>query len=222
MNRELAALCRQFRRFKGRTIVGLTGTAASGKSSALAAFRALGAFCLSSDEIAKEVLTSGPCYNRILRSFSPRVFLKNGSIDRSKLAEIVFSDKSKRKRLEKILHPEIIKRILSSIQRSHDKLVIVEVPLLFETGLEPCFDVTVCVSAGEDVRMGRAAKRGWKKAELKARSAAQLPARDKAARADIVLENNGTMQDLKKEVKGLFGFLNNSGWRQNDRKQQRQ
>lgn len=206
MTKEMARLCRAFGKIKGKIIIGLTGTVCSGKSAALGAFRECGAFCVSTDALAKEVLTSGACYNRILRKFSPRVFLKDGSIDRKKLAEAVFSDKAKRKRLEKILHPEILKQTLSLIEKSHEKLIVVEVPLLFETGLGNCFDFTLCVDAPAKLRKRRAAGRGWGAGELKARSAAQLPADEKAERADIVLANGGSFKELKAKVKKIYDF----------------
>ena len=199
-------ICAEFQKLKGRTIIGLTGAAASGKSAVLDRFRKLGAFCVSTDALAKEVLTSGACYNRILGKFSPRVFLKDGSIDRKVLAEAVFSDKAKRKRLEKILHPEILKQTLSLIEKSHEKLIVVEVPLLFEAGLGNCFDFTVCVDAPAKLRKRRAAGRGWGAGELKARSAAQLPAGEKAGRADIVLANGGSLKELKAKVKKIYDF----------------
>jgi len=206
MTKEMTRLCGAFKKVKGKIIIGLTGTVCSGKSAALGLFRECGAFCVSTDALAKEVLTSGACYNKILGKFSSRVFLKDGSIDRNKLAEAVFSDKAKRKRLEKILHPEILKLTLSLIEKSHEKLIVVEVPLLFETGLGKCFDLTVCVDAPGKLRQRRAAERGWSAAELGRRSAAQLPAGEKATRADIVLANGGSLKELKAKVKKIYGF----------------
>ena len=203
-------------KMKGRTIIGLTGAVASGKSAALDRFRELGAFCVSTDALTKEVLTSGACYNRISQSFSPGVFLKDGSIDRKKLAKEVFSDKSKRKRLESILHPEIINRTLALIKKSHEKIIAVEAPLLFEAGLEKCFALTVCVDAPYRLRLKRAAARGWTCAEFKRRNAVQIAAEEKAARADVVMGNDGSLKDLRIKVDCLFKFL--SGVDKNDRK----
>lgn len=207
MNKEMKQICRGFKTIKGRTIVGLTGAPASGKSAALDHFGKLGAFCVSTDLLAKEVLTSRACYNRILRSFGSGVSLKDGSIDRKKLAKEVFSDKSKRKRLESILHPEIIKRALALVKRSNENIIIVEAPLLFEAGLEKCFALTVCVDAPCSVRLRRTAARGWTSGELRRRSAAQFTAGEKAARADIVIGNGGTLRDLKAKVGWVYDFL---------------
>jgi len=208
MNKEMTRICRELKKVKGKTIVGLTGAAASGKSAALDQFKKLGAFCVSTDLLAKEVLTLRACYNKILLSFGPGVFLKDGSIDRTKLAKKVFSDKSKRKRLESILHPEILKRTLSLIKRSDENIIIVEVPLLFEAGLEKCFALTVCVDAPYNRRLERAAARGWASGELRRRSAAQFTDGEKAARADIVIDNSGSLKALKAGVGSVYDFIN--------------
>jgi dephospho-CoA kinase len=204
-------ICRKFRNVKGKTIVGLTGAVASGKSAALESFRKAGAFCVSTDALAKEVLTSGACYHRILENFGPGVFLKDDSIDRNKLAQAVFSDKSKRKRLESILHPKILDRALSLIKKSNEKIIIVEVPLLFEAGLAKCFALTVCVDAPYGVRRKRAAARGWTAGELKRRSAAQFAAGKKAALADVVINNGGSLKALGAEVGRLYASLAGTG-----------
>lgn len=207
MTLGMRRLCGGFGKIKGKVVVGLTGAAASGKSAALGHFKKLGAFCVSTDELAKEVLTSRACYNKILRKIGPGVFLKDGSIDRKKLAAEVFSDKSKRKRLESVLHPEILRRALASIKRSNEKIIIVEVPLLFEAGLEKCFALTVCVDAPYSRRLERAAARGWTSGELGRRSAAQFAAWEKAARADIVIGNGGSLRELKAKVGWFYDFL---------------
>ncbi len=207
-NKEIDKICREFGKVRGRTIVGLTGAAASGKSAALEQFGKLGAFCVSTDQLAKEVLTSRACYNKILRKLGTGVFLKDGSIDRKKLAKEVFSDKSKRKRLESILHPEILKRALALIKRSNEKIIIVEVPLLFEAGLEKCFAFTVCVDTPYKLRLERAAARGWTLGEFRRRSAAQFTAEGKAGRADIVVRNSGSLRALKSKAGRVYDFLN--------------
>ena len=207
LHMNIKKFCGEFQKLKGKIIIGLTGAAASGKSAVLDRFRELGAFCVSTDALAKEVLTSGACYNRILQSFGPGVFLKDGSIDRKKLAKEVFSDKSKRKLLESILHPEILNHTLALIKRSHEKMIIVEVPLLFEAGLEKCFALTVCVDAPRDLRLKRAVARGWTPAEFRRRDAAQLAAGQKAAKADVVIGNEGSLKDLRGKTDNLFKFL---------------
>lgn len=206
---DTRGICRKFRGLKDRTVVGLTGTVAAGKSEALKLFAEAGAFCVSTDEVAKEVLTSGACYHKILVDFGAGVFLKDGSIDRKKLALAVFSDKSKRKRLESILHPLILDRTFSSIKKSNAKIIIVEVPLLFETGLADCFALTICVDAPYRVRRARAAERGWAPGEFKRRGAAQLAAGKKAALADVVMDNGGSLRALRGRVNRVYKAIEN-------------
>jgi len=203
-------ICAKFQKLKNKTIIGLTGAAASGKSAVLDQFRQLGAYCVSTDSVTKELLTSGACCNILLERFGPGVFQKNGSIDRKKLAKEIFSDKSKRKLLESILHPEILNRTFALIKKSHEKIIVVEAPLLFEAGLEKCFALTVCVDAPYRMRIERAAARGWSYAEFRRRNAAQLPAEEKAKRADVVMGNEGTLKELRSKTDHLFKFLKRS------------
>ena len=191
----------------GRFIIGLTGAPASGKSAALEIFGAEGFFCVSADALAKEVLTEPECYNRILRKFGPEIVLKDGLSDTRRLSLEIFGDSSKRKWLEGLLHPEILKRIYSLIKKSHAKITVVEAPLLFEAGLADCFTLTVCVCAEPAARRARAFKRGWSAKELLRREAAQFSAERKAELADLELENNGSLKGFELKIFGLCRFL---------------
>jgi len=194
----------------GKTVIGLTGAIASGKSLALKYFIEQGALGISADEISSQVLTSRAFYNIILRRFGSTI-LTNGLLDKERLAAEVFSAPAQRKWLESILHPEIFKRINSLIKKSHKKLVVVEAPLLFEAGLAGCFTFTVCVVAQEGEMLARAASRGWTRAQYKARRAAQLGAQEKRSRADITLENSGSPGGLKGRIENLCRFLKAAG-----------
>ena len=192
---------------KGCFIIGLTGTPASGKSAALKLFEAEGVFCVSADALAKEVLTDPECYNRILKKFGPEIVLKDGLPDRRGLSLEIFGDSSKRKWLEGLLHPEILKRTYSLIKKSHAKIAAVEAPLLFEAGLKDCFAFTVCVSAPLKVRRERALKRGWSRGELAGRETAQFSAERKASMADLVISNDGGLKALKIKINGICRFI---------------
>ena len=202
-------------RFPGRLVVGLTGSPASGKSAALEVFRANGCLCVSADALAKEVLTEPECYNRILKKFGPEIVLKDGLPDTRGLSLEIFGDSSKRKWLEGLLHPEILKRIYSLIEKSHAKIAVVEAPLLFEAGLEDCFTLTVCVRASQASRRRRALKRGWSAGELARRESAQFNAARKAASADLTLANDGPLGALRSEINGLCRFLRKASKIQN-------
>lgn len=192
---------------RGRAVIGLTGPIASGKSLALSLFGREGALCLSADGIAAGLLTESRCYNKILRKFGPDKILTNGLLDRKRLAAEVFGSPAKRKWLEALLHPEILKKIHSLIKRSPVKIAVVEAPLLFEAGLEECFTFTVCLSAPANVLEARARKRGWSRGQYRVRVKAQLPAEEKYARADIRLENSGTPRELAQKIQFICRFL---------------
>jgi len=192
---------------KGRAVIGLTGPIASGKSLALEYFRKEGAFCVSADAVAAEVLTSPACYNRILKKFNPDRILTNGLLDKKRLAAEVFSSPAKRKWLESLLHPEILRRTYSLITKSQEKIAVVEAPLLFEAGLESCFMLTVCLEAPGAVLEARALKRGWSRGEYRARSKAQLSAEEKYARASLVLDNSGKPGELAARINFICDFI---------------
>lgn len=195
----------------GKTVLGLTGPIASGKSLALSLFIKEGALGVSADAVAASLLTEPACYNRILRKFSPDKILTNGLLDKKKLAAEVFGSPAKRKWLEGLLHPEILKRIHSLITTSRKNIAVVEAPLLFEAGLEECFTFTVCLSAPARTLEARARGRGWSGRQYRERVKAQLPAEQKYARADIVLDNSGAPGALKEKIRFICRFLKETG-----------
>jgi dephospho-CoA kinase len=207
MRKARNAACRKFSAIKGKAVLGLTGPIASGKSLALALFIKEGALGISTDELAAELLTEPRCYNRIIRKFGPEILHTNGLLDKKRLAAEVFNSAAKRKWLEKLLHPEILKLAYSLITRSPKKIAVIEAPLLFEAGLAECFTLNVCLTAPGKVLEARALKRGWTRAEYRARTAAQLGAEEKRAKADLVLDNSGAPRELAGQVKFICRFL---------------
>ncbi len=198
---------------RGRTVIGLTGPIASGKSLALGLFVKEGALGISADEVSASLLTEPACYNRILRKFGSDKILTNGLLDKKKLAAEIFNSPAKREWLESLLHPLILKRIHSLITRSKKKISVVEAPLLFEAGLAECFTFTVCLAAPDKILEARALKRGWSRAQYGSRIKAQLSAAEKCARADIVLENAGAARELAGKIKFIYRFLKETGRR---------
>ena len=192
---------------RGRTVIGLTGPIASGKSLALRCFREEGAFTVSADAVSGELLTTPGIYHTILRKFGSDKILTNGLLDKKKLAAEVFSSPAKREWLEGLLHPQILKRIRSLIIRSNKKISVVEAPLLFEAGLAECFTFTVCLAAPGGMLEARALGRGWSRKKYGDRVKAQLSAAEKYARADLVLENSGSPRELAAKIKFLCRFL---------------
>jgi len=186
--------------------IGLTGGIAAGKSTALAAFEQLGAATISSDAVVHELLDSEPLLGRLTERWGERV-APEGRVDRTKIGEIVFADPEQLKWLEGQIHPLVGERIgtwLASLDPGV-KVAVVEVPLLFESEMEPVFDTTVAVVTSDEVRRARAEARGH--ALVGEREARQLAQDEKAARAEHVVENDGTPEDLERRLSALVAKL---------------
>ena len=184
-------------------LIGLTGGIAAGKSEALAAWGRLGAETISSDAVVHELLGSEEMRDRLVDRWGAEV-APGGAIDRTRVGEIVFERPDELAWLEAELHPRVGERI-DAWRRSLDpgtRFGVVEVPLLFETAMADAFDATVAVIAGEEVRRRRAEQRG--QALLDERAARQLDQGEKAARADHVVQNDGSLEDLERELSELL------------------
>jgi dephospho-CoA kinase len=194
-------------RVKGKTVIGLTGPIAAGKSLALELFIKEGALGISADAVTAGLLTKPALCNTIIKKFSPGKILTNGILDKKKLAAEVFKSPAKRRWLEGLLHPEILKRIHSLIKRSPKKIAVVETPLLFEAGLGECFTLTVCLAAPGATLEARALKRGWTRRQYRSRAKAQLAPEEKYARADLVVDNSGAPRELAGKIGFICRFL---------------
>lgn len=186
--------------------IGLTGGIAAGKSEALAAFERLGAATISSDAVVHELLETEPLLPRLIERWGRKV-APGGKVDRDRIGSIVFADTDELKWLEGEIHPLVGKRIgawLTSLPQEAD-VAVVEVPLLFETGMDGAFDTTVAVVASDEVRRMRAQARGH--ALVDEREARQLAQEEKASRAEHVVENNGSVEDLEQELSALVEKL---------------
>jgi dephospho-CoA kinase len=186
--------------------IGLTGGIAAGKSEALVAFGRLGAATLSSDVVVHELLESEPLRGRLVERWGPEV-VDDGRVDRARIGEVVFADPDQLAWLEAQIHPLVGERILAWLGSlpAGTEVAVVEVPLLFETGREQVFDATVAVVAAEELRRERAAARGH--ALVDEREARQLTQEEKASRADHVVENDGTVEDLERSLSALIERL---------------
>ncbi len=192
--------------------VALTGNVASGKSTVARVWAENGIAVVSADELAREaVAKGGPGLQEVVAAFGPEVLDREGSLDRAAVRTHIFSDAGARDRLERILHPRIRALLddwMARQRASGSRLAAAEVPLLFEVGMEGDFDVTVVVHASEDVRIRRLAeKRGLDAEEALAVISAQDPAEEKRRRADYVIVNDGTLQELRAEALSVLGCL---------------
>lgn len=186
--------------------IGLTGGIAAGKSEALAAFERLGAATLSSDAVVHELLESDELKRRLVERWGPEVVPPAG-VDRARIGGLVFADPGELAWLESQVHPLVGARTEEWLRTLPEgtEFAVVEVPLLFEGGREALFDATVAVVSGDEVRRERAAARGH--ALVDERAARQLSQAEKAARADHVVANDGSVADLERELSALLAKL---------------
>jgi dephospho-CoA kinase len=189
--------------------VGLTGGIGSGKSEALAAFERLGAAVLSSDAVVHDLLGTPEALDAVAGRWGEQVII-DGRVNREAVAEIVFDRPDELSWLEGILFPRVGERIAewrAGLGRESDgpDVAVVEVPLLFEAGIEGAFDTTVAVVAGEEERRRRVEDRGH--LGMEGRTSRQLSEEEKASRADHVVTNDGTLADLEVKIEELLQKL---------------
>ena len=192
--------------------VALTGNIASGKSSVARVWARLGAHIIDADELARRAVEPGsPALDRIARAFGPEVLEPGGGLNRDAMRGIVFRDEAARRRLEAIVHPEVGRLRAAEeerLEREGARVVVNDIPLLFEVGLEDEFDVVVLVDAPEAVRLERLVRdRGLGREEAQRMIAAQMPAESKRRRADIVIENAGTLEELEASAERVWREL---------------
>ncbi len=196
-------------------LLGLTGCFGCGKSTVLKIFERLGARTISSDAIVHEALKDGKIKEQIANIFGPDVIAK-GEVNRKRVAEQVFSDNSKRRRLERLLHPIVINSIKGSYREivSHQKpetrtgmILIAEIPLLYEAGYEREVDAVIAVVAEENVVSDRLLKRGFTIEEIRRRATAQLSPDEKASRADYLIDNSGSLAETERQVVKVWKAL---------------
>lgn len=186
--------------------IGLTGGIAAGKSEALAAFGRLGAATLSSDAVVHELLESEPLRTRLVERWGEEIAPPEG-VNRTRIGEIVFADPEELGWLESQIHPLVAERMVEWLTElpPGTELAVAEVPLLFEGGREAVFDATVSIVAAEQVRRDRAEARGH--ALVDEREARQLSQAEKAERADYVVANDGSLEDLERTLSALIDKL---------------
>ncbi len=186
--------------------IGLTGGIAAGKSEALAAFSRLGAATLSSDAVVHELLDSEPLVGRLVGRWGSEVAPK-GRVDRNRIGELVFADPDQLTWLEQQIHPLVGERIGAWLVGlpTQTEIAVIEVPLLFESGMEQAFDTTVAIVTADEVRRERAAARGH--ALVDEREARQLAQHEKAARAEHTVANDGSVEDLERALSALIEKL---------------
>ncbi len=193
----------------GVPFVGLTGGLGAGKSEALRALAELGAATMSTDAVVHELLASDELRDIVVERLGPEV-APDGRVDRSLIAERVFGDDDARAWLEGELWPRVGQRVADWKQEVEaldpaPPAAVVEVPLLFESGMEAAFDATIAVVADESVRAERAGARGH--TAVSERTGRQLSQAEKAQRADFEVRNDGTLDELKQTLSQVLAKL---------------
>ena len=189
--------------------VGLTGGVGSGKSTVAALLAEHGAIVIDADAIAREVVEPGtPGFDAVVAAFGDEVVGPDGRLDRPKLAGIVFGDEAKRVELNAIVHPLVGQRTIELAQAAPpDAIVVYDIPLLVENNMAAGFDVVLIVEADKELRLARLAERGMAESDARERMAAQASDEQRREVADVVIENNDSLADLKAAVDDLWELL---------------
>ena len=193
-------------------IVGLTGSVGTGKSTVTNFFRELGAYIIDWDELAREVIRPHlRAWKEIVEYFGKGILNEDLTINRQKLAEIVFSAKEKVTKLNQIVHPEVLRkdeRITNEIKSlDPDALIIKDIPLLFELTRPIFVDKIVVVSASEQTQLRRLEEKGMSREDAQSRIKSQLPLEEKIKSADFVINNDGPLEETKKQVEEIYSLL---------------
>jgi dephospho-CoA kinase len=189
--------------------VGLTGGIGSGKSTVAEMLRTRGAVVIDSDALAREVVEPGTTGFEAVRTAFGSEVVTEGRLDRAALAAIVFADPDRRAALEAIVHPEVARRAAEIVAQhaATDAVVVLDSPLLIETGRHRDVELVIVVSAEPETQIGRLVARGMDEADARARLAAQMPLAEKAEVADVVLDNEGSLEELEGQVDRLWADL---------------
>lgn len=186
-------------------VAGLTGNIGSGKSTVARMLKKLGARVIDTDQVARDVVRPGtPALEKITARFGPEVLNPDGTLDRTRLAQIVFTDPQAREELNAIVHPDIIEVVRETVAEYRDKggapLLVIEAPLLIETGLHKMVDEVWLVTVAPETQLARITARYGSEEEARRRMAAQLSQDAKISLAHRVIDNSGTPEETRQRV----------------------
>ena len=193
-------------------VVGLTGSVGTGKSTVAGFFRELGAYTVDWDELARKAIDKhSKAWREIVECFGDEFLNEDQTLNRRKLADMVFADEEKRARLNQIVHPQVVEedeRITEDIRRlDPDAIIIKDIPLLHEAALPIVVDRTVVVYASEEAQLRRLEERGMRVEDARRRIASQLPLDDKIRSADFVIDNDGSLEHTRRQVERVYSLL---------------
>lgn len=188
-------------------IIGLTGSFGTGKTFVASIFKSLGARVIDADKAAHITIKKGTtAYGKVVKLFGKDILGGRGEVDRKKLGKIVFADKGLLKKLNGIIHPQVIAYIKGEVRKAGDaRVLVIDAPLLVEAGLAGLVDKLVVVKCSKTKQVARCEKKFYlKRGEVLKRIASQIPLKRKMAMADHVIENSGTKSQTKKQVRKLW------------------
>jgi len=193
--------------------LGITGGIGSGKSFVCDYLKKKGLRVVSADELARNAVSPGThAYNQIIDYFGKDILSDDKTLDRKKLRGIITRDKKKKEMLERFVHPEVFSQMDSEFKKSvkrQDRVIAVEVPLLFETGMEAFFDYTLTVSVSLDIRISRVMARDQiTQKEAEALMKIQMPEAEKIKKSDFVIDNNGTIHQTQMLIDRFYENFN--------------
>jgi len=198
-------------------IAGLTGTIGTGKSTVAAMFGKLGAFIIDADKIAHDVVEPDkPAWQSIVQTFGQAILNKDRTLNRKKLADIVFNDKDKLQILNSIVHPAVLTEIAKLVEQQKavdpEGLIVKDIPLLLELGPEAArmlAQVIIVVRCSPQVQLQRLIKRGMSESDAKCRIRNQVPVEEKIKFADFVIDNDGSLEETHRQVVAIYNKLMN-------------
>ena len=194
--------------FPSKTVVGVTGGIACGKSTVCERFRKLGWEVISTDSLVHYFLDQNhQVKNKIFSHLGPEIKDEKGNIDKGELARVVFKDPSERTWLENLLHPKVREKWISTIKLSSKEKFVVEIPLLFENNLDELFTNTISVYASSGIQNKRLQKRGLSDSEINSRISAQMPLKEKSERANFVILADSIPEFLDPQIKIFLSHL---------------
>ena len=190
--------------------VGLTGGIASGKSTVSAILAELGAVVIDADKLAREVVEKGtPGLAAVVEAFGEGLLTAEGDLDRPAMGALVFNDEGRRRTLEAIIHPLVFERIVELEEAApEDAVVVHDIPLLAESGRADTFDAVIVVDAPAETQVERMLRdRGWTREDAESRIAAQASREDRLAIATYVVDNTGSLEELRRQVEEIYAGL---------------
>lgn len=204
---------KKIKKYLDAKIIGVTGGMGSGQSTVCKIMESMGCKVIDVDKKAKQVIAKDKTLQKELKqAFGEEIFTKEGQLDRKLLANIAFNDASKTILLNNLVHPRMVAEVIEEMEQARFSkkypLIVIDAALIYEISIEQVFDAIIVVYADLKERIQRVMQRdGLKKSEIKARIERQIPLEDKREWADFVIDNNGSLQNLKIQTQKIFNSL---------------